>query len=611
MGVGGNFWDALKPYARYEGFDFLRDKKVAVDLSFWIVQHEAALKSSYVRNPHIRITFFRTINLFSKFGAFPVFVVDGKPSPLKSQARIARFIRFSGIDTSDSPVAKEGISADRNKYFVKCVEECVELLKLLGMPILRARGEAEALCAQLNSEGLVDACITADSDAFLFGAKCVIKHLNPKSKGPFECYHVSEIETAMGLRRKHFIAISLLVGSDHNLNGVQGVGLDTALRFVKNFSEDQVLDRLHEIGSGAIPPFHGNSVSPSKYTRNADKDLKKLKDRHCSLCGHLGSKTAHSKVPCEPCYSINGVNCYKKAPGFKCACSGCEREREEREYKKNENWHIRVCNKIAAECNFPINEIIEIYMGNEDSDVFRPLSWKSPDIELLIDFLAYYQNWEPSYVRQRMFPMLSTIFLRERAANSSENLLHGQYEFDSIQRLKVRYGHEFYEVKWRNSSSVMRSVNDPASSEVSNILSTPQPEEIQTDLSTSGLDELDMPQICIDDGGSFILTDENLILVQKAFPEKVNSFLKQKEIKESKRRKSTSLRSGGTCEKSPTPNSGVQLAITDYYRSSKRLKVEKDEEDFARNSETGLAKEKSKGSSATLSKSVRRRLLFG
>lgn len=56
-----------------------------------------------------------------------------------------------------------------------------ELLKHLGMPVLRATGEAEALCAQLNSEGLVDACITADSDAFLFGAKCVIKHVDPKS----------------------------------------------------------------------------------------------------------------------------------------------------------------------------------------------------------------------------------------------------------------------------------------------------------------------------------------------------------------------------------------------------------------------------------------------
>lgn len=65
MGVGGNFWDLLKPYARAEGFDFLRNKRVAVDLSYWIVQQETALKGQ-IRNPHIRLTFFRTINLFSK-----------------------------------------------------------------------------------------------------------------------------------------------------------------------------------------------------------------------------------------------------------------------------------------------------------------------------------------------------------------------------------------------------------------------------------------------------------------------------------------------------------------------------------------------------------------
>lgn len=50
------------------------------------------------------------------------------------------------------------------------------------MPVLEARSEAEGLCAQLNSEGHVDACITADSDAFLFGATCVIKRLRSNSK---------------------------------------------------------------------------------------------------------------------------------------------------------------------------------------------------------------------------------------------------------------------------------------------------------------------------------------------------------------------------------------------------------------------------------------------
>lgn len=50
------------------------------------------------------------------------------------------------------------------------------------MPVLKAKGEAEALCAQLDREGRVDACITSDSDAFLYGAKCVIKCIRPNNK---------------------------------------------------------------------------------------------------------------------------------------------------------------------------------------------------------------------------------------------------------------------------------------------------------------------------------------------------------------------------------------------------------------------------------------------
>lgn len=65
MGVGGNFWEILKPYSTTEGFDFIRNKRVAIDLSYWIVQHETAIKT-HTLNPHLRITFFRTINLFSK-----------------------------------------------------------------------------------------------------------------------------------------------------------------------------------------------------------------------------------------------------------------------------------------------------------------------------------------------------------------------------------------------------------------------------------------------------------------------------------------------------------------------------------------------------------------
>lgn len=54
-----------------------------------------------------------------------MFVVDGTPSPLKSQARIARFFQASGIHLSKSPAIEDDVSPERNKTFTKYVKECV------------------------------------------------------------------------------------------------------------------------------------------------------------------------------------------------------------------------------------------------------------------------------------------------------------------------------------------------------------------------------------------------------------------------------------------------------------------------------------------------------
>ncbi|XP_023513685.1 flap endonuclease GEN-like 1 isoform X2 [Cucurbita pepo subsp. pepo] len=551
MGVGGNFWDLLKPHARTEGFDFLRNKRVAVDLSFWIVQHETAIKAS-VRSPHLRLTFFRTITLFAKFGAFPVFVIDGTPSPLKSKARIARFFRLSGIDTHDLPRVEDRISVDRNSKFAKCVKECVELLELFGVPVLEAKGEAEALCAELNRKGFVDACITADSDAFLFGAKCVIKSFHPNSKEPLECYFMSDIEAALGLKRKHLIAISLLVGNDHDLNGVQGVGLDTAVRFVQDYTDDDILNKLHEIG----------------------------KEDNTSLQGGQSSDTNSRK------------------------------DREEKEKKKQENWRLRVCNKIAMEPNFPSSELIQMYLCDNHSyfsDDDLILSWESPKTEILIDFLVFHLRWEPSYIRQRLLPMLSTIFLREMANNPIQTLLYDQYEFDSILREKIRYGHPFYVVKWKRAIPVLDNVVYEGSSEGHG---TGPEDAIDVDEPVDLTDESDSPKIHIQEGCSFLLTDENMDLVRAAYPEQTAKFLQEKEVKRQKT-PTTTPPSEASGKSDSLKAKGAQLSITEFYRATKTQQQTAETTDLTNEGEeTSTEKRKASSSSSTLSKSVRRRLLF-
>lgn len=150
--------------------------------------------------------------------------------------------------------------------------------------------------------------------------------------------------------------------------------------------------------------------------------------------------------------------------------------------------------------------------------------WDKPNIETLVEFLNYHQHWEPSYIRQRIFPMLTTIYLREVASNPNESLLlYNQYDFDSIQRIKVRYDHPCYLVKWKKAiqSSIMYDV----SSEQSEV---EQMGSMGANGSNDMLDEPDVPLILVDNGSCFLLTDENMLLVQAAFPKEVDRFLEEK-----------------------------------------------------------------------------------
>uniref|UniRef100_A0A7N0SZL6 Flap endonuclease GEN-like 1 n=1 Tax=Kalanchoe fedtschenkoi TaxID=63787 RepID=A0A7N0SZL6_KALFE len=613
MGVGGNFWELLKPYAANKGPDYLREKRVAVDLSLWIVQHETTVKG-YVRNPHLRLTLFRTVNLFSKYGAFPVFVVDGTPSPLKYQARIMRFARMSGIDVLSSPVAKEGVSSERNHVFKKCVKECVELLELLGMPVLNARGEAEALCAQLNREGHVDACITTDSDAFLYGANCVIKSIKPNLKEPFECYHMPTIQLGLGLHRKHLIAISLLVGNDHDLAGVQGIGLDTAVPFVQAMDEAEVFDTLRKL---SVDDMHTASHAEDSVS-SCSTTPTKTKVVHCSFCGHPGSKKSHVNVGCLYCIDSKRNGCLQKPAGFTCDCTACDLNNKEREKRKHENWKLRICRKIAMDKNFPNDDIIEMYMGSNHGFFAEnegpSLSWKCPSTEMLVEYLSYHLLWEPSYTRQRMLPMFSTIFLRERVTNSINTLLCEQYEFDYIQRIKMKLGQKLYVVKWTkagNSSNLNHKSPSGEFVERQEDILAELEEDIQTidaDESTELFSDSSAPVFQVIDGSISFTTDENIELVQAAFPGKVERFNQEQELRHSKRKRKLDL----APENLELPNTkGVQLSIKEYFQTTKVAKPVNDvtPKNTTTNDTSGTSKE-GNNSRRNISKSVRRRLLF-
>ena len=111
--------------------------------------------------------------------------------------------------------------------------ECQDLLQMFGIPYVIAPMEAEAQCAYLNCEKLVDGVLTDDSDVFLFGGTRTYRNFFNNNKF-VEAYFSPDIDKELGLDRHKLIQMALLLGSDYT-SGVHGVGVVNAFEIIQAF----------------------------------------------------------------------------------------------------------------------------------------------------------------------------------------------------------------------------------------------------------------------------------------------------------------------------------------------------------------------------------------
>lgn len=118
----------------------------------------------------------------------------------------------------------------------RMTQECMELLKLFGVPYMVAPMEAEAQCAFLDFISLTDGTITDDSDIWLFGGQTVYKNFFDQNKLVLE-FKLSNIKSLFHLDRKEMVQLAFLVGSDYT-TGIHGIGSVTALEILSVFSSN-------------------------------------------------------------------------------------------------------------------------------------------------------------------------------------------------------------------------------------------------------------------------------------------------------------------------------------------------------------------------------------
>ncbi|PQE25999.1 flap structure-specific endonuclease protein [Rutstroemia sp. NJR-2017a BBW] len=181
--------------------------RVAIDISIWNFQIQSGQGGT---NPALRTLYYRLLRLLS-VSIQPLFVFDGphKP-PVKRNKRTGH----GGASIPDL-MSKE-------------------LLKLFGFAYHIAPGEAEAECALLQREGIVDAVLSEDVDTLMFGSGLTFRNWSAETTKAKIPTHVNVYDSAKtkagrsGLDREGMILVALMSGGDYKTEGIPGCGVKVA-----------------------------------------------------------------------------------------------------------------------------------------------------------------------------------------------------------------------------------------------------------------------------------------------------------------------------------------------------------------------------------------------
>ena len=202
---------------------------------------------------HLTGLFYRNLNLLEN-GIRPAYVFDGVSPKLKAGEKERRQEIRSMAHKEWERAKKEGRIEDARKAAQASsrltgpmINESKELLTVLGIPVIQAPSEGEALAAQMARAGLVWASASQDNDSLLYNCPRMIRNLSitgrrrvSRSK-TYKTVHPEVIDLdlnlrLMGISREQLIDVAIMIGTDYN-DKIPRVGPKTALKLIKEHGD--------------------------------------------------------------------------------------------------------------------------------------------------------------------------------------------------------------------------------------------------------------------------------------------------------------------------------------------------------------------------------------
>jgi len=253
----------------------LSGKKIAIDAFNIIFQFLSIIRQKETGEPlrdskgrvtsHLSGLFYRNLRLLEA-GIKPLYVFDGKPPELKKETIKERDERRDEALKKWAEAVKEGRKEDimvyaqaSSKLTDEMIKESKLLLEAMGIPCIQAPSEGEAQATQIVVNGDAYAVGSQDMDCLLFGCPRLVRNLSITGKRKLprqekwidinpEIIELEESLKELGITREQLIILGMLVGTDYNPEGIEGIGPKKALSLVKEKKDlESVLESVNWI----------------------------------------------------------------------------------------------------------------------------------------------------------------------------------------------------------------------------------------------------------------------------------------------------------------------------------------------------------------------------
>ena len=210
----------------------LKNKRIVIDTNMYLYQF---LKASTILEG-----LYDMINILLYFQIEPVFIFDGKPPKEKkmvldiNRQKKKKAEALYKTSMNSTHAEKERMRKKFVRLTTKDINEAKELMDAYGLQYFVADGEAEQLCAKLVKMNYAYACLSEDTDLFLYECPRVLKNFDT-NKCTIEIHCLQDFYKKLKITKDEFKEICVLSGTDYNFELTKYVNIHYIYKIFTNY----------------------------------------------------------------------------------------------------------------------------------------------------------------------------------------------------------------------------------------------------------------------------------------------------------------------------------------------------------------------------------------